>query len=93
MSPLIVRRLNLDRYGRAVADAAAAAAIADVDDGSINEVVAVLLLVALSEFVDNFHCLFLSPLMVAMGNICARHLFHFQSSLEWARLNPLVNRS
>lgn len=57
MSPLIVRRRNLDRYGRAAA--------AD----SINEVVAVLLLVALSELVDNFHCLFLSPLMVAMGNI------------------------
>lgn len=54
MSPLIVRRRNLDRYGRAV-------------DDSINEVVAVLLF-ALSELVEHFHCLFLSPLMVAMGS-------------------------
>lgn len=53
MSPLIVRRRNLDRYGRA--------------DDSINEVVAVLF--ALSELVEHFHCLFLSPLMVAMGSI------------------------
>lgn len=52
MSPLIVRRRNLDRYGRA--------------DDSINVVVAVLF--ALSELVEHFHCLFLSPLMVAMGS-------------------------
>lgn len=103
MSPLIVRRRNLDRYGRA--------------DDSINVVVAVLLF-ALSELVEHFHCLFLSPLMVAMGSTwwmpsinkiqislwtsslfgfknkyltCARHLFHFQSSLEWARPNLKIS--
>lgn len=53
MSPLIVRRRNLDRYGRV--------------DGSINDVVAVLF--ALSELVEHCHCLFLSPLMAAMGSI------------------------
>lgn len=69
MSPLIVRRRNLDRYGRAV-------------DDSINEVVAVLLF-ALSELVEHFHCLFLSPLMVAMGSTCDENnnIIHMQCSL------------
>lgn len=55
MSPLIVRRRNRVRYGRAA------------DDDSINVVVAMFVS---SEFVEHFHCLFLSPLMVARGSIC-----------------------
>lgn len=79
MSPLIVRRRNLDRYGRV--------------DGSINVVVAVLLFV-LSELVEHFHCLFLSPLMVAMGSICAKKseiesLASFQNILKNSTFIPV----
>lgn len=59
MSPLIVLRRNRDRYGRAA------------DDDSINVVVAMFVS---SEFVEHFHCLFLSPLMVARGSICNAHI-------------------